>query len=63
VEFTETLNGILEWWNNGILRFKNGIYSDFNLCLASCIEKRFNPFEPIIPNFQYSIIPNHRSSA
>jgi hypothetical protein len=53
---------MMEWWNNGILGFKNGIYPDFGLSFTACIEKRFHPFEPIIPTFQYSIIPRHRSS-
>ena len=59
--YLETSNGIMEWWNNGILEFKSGIYSDFNSCFTSCIEKRFIPFVPIIPIFQYSIIPRHKS--
>jgi len=35
---------MMEWWNNGILGFKNGIYSDFNLCFASSIEKKISSF-------------------
>jgi hypothetical protein len=39
---------MMEWWNNAILSFKNGIYADFNPWFVRCIEKRFHPFEPII---------------
>jgi len=44
-----------------------GLKMEFILILNSVLQavskKRFNPFEPIIPIFQYSIIPRHRSSA
>jgi len=30
----ERSNGMMECWNNGILRFKNGIYADFNFCFT-----------------------------
>jgi hypothetical protein len=37
-------NGRMEWWNNGILGLKNGIYPDFNLFFASGIEKMISSF-------------------
>jgi hypothetical protein len=53
----------MEWWNNGILGFKNGIYPYFISVLPAVSKKRFHPFEPIIPTFQYSIIPRRKSWA
>jgi hypothetical protein len=31
--YLETSNGMMEWWNNGILGLKNGIYPDLGIRL------------------------------
>jgi len=48
-------NGMMEWWNNGMLGFKNGIYPGFSLYFISFIEKRFILLNP---SFQPSDIPS-----
>jgi len=57
-DYLELPNGIMEYW---VLK------TEFILILISVFsagsKKRFHPFKPIIPTFQYSIIPSNWPSA
>jgi hypothetical protein len=57
---------MMERWNGGIMEYlvlKTVLMLILIPVVLAVSKKRFHPFEPIIPTFQYSIIPRHRSSA
>jgi len=48
----------MEYWD-----LKTEFMLILNPVLFAASKKRIHPFEPIIPTFQDSIIPRHKSSA